>query len=59
MPSVGTGMVEAIGDTDRDVVVKVTDKANQKVKFIQTDGTHTNIQFFDLRGLTLVDELGA
>ena len=49
--------VEAIGDTDRDVVFKVTDIAGQRAKFVQSDASgHKNIQIFDLSGLTLVEE---
>lgn len=52
--------VEAIGDTDRDVVFKITDPANQKVKFVQSDAAgHKNIQIFDLRDLVLEPEIGA
>ena len=52
-PSEGSGMVECLSDTDHNGVFKITDKNAQKVKFIQTDGTHTNVQYFDLSGLTL------
>ena len=54
-PSEGSGMVECLSDTDHNGVFKITDKNAQKVKFIQTDGTHSNVQYFDLSGLTLQD----
>ena len=53
-PSEGSGMVECLSDTDHNGVFKVTDKNAQKVKFIQKDGTHSNVQYFDLSGLTLL-----
>ena len=52
-PSEGAGLIECIDDTDRNGVFKITDKDMQKVEIIQSDGTHRNIQFFDLSGLTL------
>ena len=55
-PSQGSGMVECLSDTDHNGVFKITDKVNQRVKFIQKDATHTNIQYFDLSGLTLLSE---
>ena len=51
--------VEAINDTDHNGVFKITDPANQKVKLVQSDGTHKNIQIFDLRDLVLEPEIGA
>ena len=55
-PSEGSGMVECLADTDHNGVFKITDKNAQKVKFIQKDATHTNVQYFDLSGLTLQTE---
>ena len=55
-PSEGTGMIECLSDTDHNGVFKITDKNVQKVKFIQSDGTHRNIQYFGLSGLTLEEE---
>ena len=56
VPSAGTGLVEAIGDVDRDCVAKITDIVNQRYTFIQSDAAgHKNIQVFDLSGLTLED----
>lgn len=41
-------------DSDSDSVFKVSDKANQRVKVVQTDNAgHKNIQYFGLSGLTL------
>lgn len=58
VPSEGTGLVEAIGDTDRNVVMKITDKDNQRFTLIQTDGTHTNKQVFALDKLVLEPATG-
>ena len=58
VPSEGTGLVEAISDTDRNVVMKITDKANQRFTLIQTDGTHTNKQVFALDKLVLEPATG-
>lgn len=58
VPSEGTGLVEAIGDTDRNIVMKITDKANQRFTLIQTDGTHTNKQVFALDKLVLEPATG-
>ena len=41
-------------DSDSDSVFKISDKANQRVKVVQTDNAgHKNIQYFGLSGLTL------
>lgn len=58
VPSEGTGLVECIADTDRNGVFKITDKDNQRVTLIQTDGTHTNIQVFALDKLVLEPSTG-
>lgn len=56
-PSQGTGLVTL--DSDKNAVMKITDKNNQKVEVIQADGKgHRNIQYFGLSGLTL-DPAGA
>lgn len=52
VPSKGTGLVTL--DSDKNAVFKI-DNTNQKLETIQTDGKHTNIQFFDLSGLTLAE----
>ena len=49
-----TGMALQTLDSDKDVVFKITDKDNQKVKIVQSDSAgHKNIQYLDLSGLTL------
>ena len=54
VPSAGTGLVEGIGDVDRDVVCKISDIQNQRFTIIQSDAAgHKNMQVFDLSGLTL------
>ena len=54
VPSAGTGLVEGIGDPDRDIVVKISDIVNQRFTVIQSDAAgHKNMQVFSLAGLTL------
>ena len=49
-----TGMALQTLDSDKDAVFKITDKANQKIKVVQTDSAgHKNVQLFGLSGLTL------
>ena len=55
-PSAGTGLVECIDDTDRNGVVKVTNKNVQKFVLIQSDGLNINKQTLDLSQLTLEDD---
>jgi len=56
VPSAGTGLVEGIGDIDRDVVCKISDIVNQRFTVVQSDAAgHKNIQVYDLSGLTLED----
>lgn len=50
-PSEGAGMVTL--DEDCNGVFKITDKNTQTLKVVQSDGTHTLTQTFDLSGLTL------
>lgn len=50
-PSEGAGMVTL--DSDCNGVFKITDKDTQVLKVVQSDGTHTLTQTFDLLGLTL------
>lgn len=57
--SIGEDPVECIDDTDRNGVFRVTDIRNQKIKLIQSDGRHKNIQYYDLSGVTLEDSTGA
>lgn len=49
-PSVSAGLVEL--DEDMDAVCKISSKT-QKFVVVQSDGTHTQTQVFDLSGLTL------
>ena len=52
-PSQGSGLVTL--DSDKDAVFKITDKNRQKLKVVQSKGGHTNIQYFSLKNLTLLD----
>ena len=53
VPSEGTGLVEAIDDSDRNGVFKVTSKGEQKFTLITASGKHATVQSYDLSGLTL------
>lgn len=59
MPSVGTGLVECLADTDRNGVFKITDITKQKVAIVQSDGSNTTTQYFALKDLILEDPMGA
>lgn len=49
-----SGMALQTLDSDCDIVMKITDKDNQKVKVVQADSAgHKNIQYFGLSGLEL------
>ena len=50
-PSEGSGLVELIDDPDKNGVFKVTDKFNQKITVITSDGTNSVSQYFELDGL--------
>ena len=50
VPTKGTGLVTL--DSDKNAVFKV-DNTKQKIETVQSDGIHTNIQYFDLSGLIL------
>lgn len=52
-PSYGTGLVEIINDPDKDGGFKITDKDTQVFKVVQSDGTRTNTQIYDLSNLVL------
>lgn len=54
-PSYGTGLVEIINDPDKNAVLKVHDNT-QKFVVVQSDGTNSHTQTFDLSGLTLDTE---
>ena len=48
-PTEGSGMAEL--DEDMNCVFKITDKGNQKLKVVSTDGTRSRVQTYDLNGL--------
>ena len=52
-PSAGAGLQEIINDPDKQGVFKVTDKYNQKLVVVQTNGKDTVTQKYTLSGLTL------
>ena len=52
-PSVSSGLIECIDDTDRNGVFKVTNKNIQKFKIVSSNGAHSTVQTYDLSGLTL------
>lgn len=52
-PSQGTGLVEIINDPDKNGIVKIADKALQKFVIVQTNGTVTKKQAYNLTGLIL------
>lgn len=52
-PSMGSGLAEIINDPDKNGTFKITNKNTQKFKVVQTDGSKTNVQYYDLSGLTL------
>ena len=49
-PTEGSGMAEL--DEDMNCVFKITDKGNQKLKVMTTDGTRETWQTYDLNGIT-------
>ena len=55
-PSVSSGLVELIDDPDKNGVFKVTDKTTQVFKVVQSNGTLTRTQTYDLSGLTCETE---
>lgn len=56
VPSAGTGLVEIISDPDKDGICKVENKNVQKFRIVQTDGTNTKTQDYDLNELTVKSE---
>lgn len=52
-PSAGSGLVEIIDDPDKNGIMKVTDKNQQLFTIVQTDGTNTKTQAFNLSALVL------
>ena len=59
MPSIETGLVECLSDTDRNGVFKITDITKQKVAVVQSDGSNTTTQYLALKDLVLADPEGA
>ena len=54
-----SGMALQTLDSDCDSVSKITDKENQKIKVVQSDGSgHTNVQWFSLKDLVLEEPEG-
>lgn len=53
IPSAGSGLVEIIEDADKNGTVKISDKNQQLFTIIQTDGTHSKKQAFNLSALVL------
>ena len=48
-----SGLVEIITDPDKNGIFQIHDKNTQKLKVVQTDGTQTSTQVFDLSKLTI------
>lgn len=55
IPTQGSGLVEAVGDTDRTLVAKVHD-TTQELVFIASDGTTVTTKAYNLGGLILLNE---
>ena len=53
VPSMGTGLVEAVSDPDHNGVFKITDPTSQKFFIIQSDGKNRRTQELSLDGLEL------
>ena len=53
-PSAGSEMVELVGETNQYGAFKVSNKFNQKFVIVQTDGTNTKTQTYDLSQLEMV-----
>ena len=51
IPSAGSGLVELIDDPDKNGVFKVSDKYNQKIAVITSDGTNEVSQYYTLNDL--------
>ena len=54
VPSEGTGLVEIKNDSDHNGTMKITNKDTQRIKVVavSADGKKTQVQWFDLSGLT-------
>ena len=55
-PSQGSGLVEIINDPDKNGVFKITDPNKQKFVVVQSNGSVTSVNKYDLTGLTLETE---
>ena len=53
-PAAGSEMIELVGETDKTGVFKVSNRFNQKFVIVQTDGTNTKTQTYDLSQLEMV-----
>lgn len=51
--SIGMDLAELINDPDKNGVFRVTDKYNQILKIVYTDGTTTDTKSYSLRDLVL------
>lgn len=57
VPSMGTGLIECLGDPDHNGYFKITNKDTQKFVVRQADASgNVTKQVFDLSGLTLETE---
>ena len=54
-PSIESGLVEGINDVDKVIIMKITNKDEQKFVTLTSKGTHSTKKLYDLSGLTLVD----
>lgn len=54
-PSIESGLVEGIDDVDRVIIMKITNKDEQKFVTLTSKGTHSTKKLYDLSGLTLLD----
>ena len=57
-PSIESGLVECISDTDRNGVFKITDPTKQTFKIVSSNATQKTTQTFDLSGLVFADAEG-
>lgn len=55
-PSQGSGLVELLGDPDKNGVFKITDKDTQVFKIVATNGTNESVMTYDLSDLTCETE---
>lgn len=55
-PSMGTGLVELLGDPDMNGIFKIENKNLQKFKIVCTNGADSTVQIFDLSGLVCQGE---